>query len=230
MRPSVTALGALGASLPGSRAATEMLAAAGGAPPDRLPTDDYFAEYAQLYDHLGMLQVRNDFYRPAAPAAAATRRSQQLLDTFSGAAGRAAGAEVTLHLHQMLTGTRCRAVPAQDTERMDAYHNAIKYNADVHFKGKTVLDVGSGTGVLAIWAAMAGARRVYAVEASSIGTHIETLVESHGLSDVVTVVRDRMEKARPRLPATRPLHHDPAPSGTDGDRREKARPTVFLCT
>jgi len=77
---------------------------------------------------------------------------------------------------------------------MDAYHNAIKYNAAAHFKGKTVLDVGSGTGVLAIWAAMAGAKKVYAVEASSIGTHIETLVESHGLSDIVTVVRNRMEQ------------------------------------
>eukprot|EP00967_Tisochrysis_lutea_P121690 scaffold200715_cov31-Tisochrysis_lutea.AAC.3 len=82
---------------------------------------------------------------------------------------------------------------------MDAYHNAIMYNADVHFKGKTVLDVGSGTGILAIWAAMAGARRVYAVEASSIGTHIESLVEAHGVGDVVTVVRNRMEKVTSSL-------------------------------
>lgn len=141
-----------------------MIAAAGGAPPDRLPTDDYFAEYAQLYDHIGMLQV------PCRPEARPQARPRPSVPA--------------------------RATPAQDTERMDAYYNAIKYNAAVHFKGKTVLDVGSGTGVLAIWAAMAGARRVYAVEASSIGTHIETLVESHGLSDVVTVVRDRMEKVR----------------------------------
>ena len=77
---------------------------------------------------------------------------------------------------------------------MAAYHDAIKRNAAVHFKGKVVLDVGSGTGVLAIWAAQAGARRVYAVEASGVGAHIQTMVEAHGLADTVTVLRERVEQ------------------------------------
>uniref|UniRef100_A0A6T0HML8 Uncharacterized protein n=1 Tax=Emiliania huxleyi TaxID=2903 RepID=A0A6T0HML8_EMIHU len=82
----------------------------------------------------------------------------------------------------------------EDMQRMAAYHDAIKRNAAVHFKGKVVLDVGSGTGVLAIWAAQAGARRVYAVEASGVGAHIQTMVEAHGLADTVTVLRERVEQ------------------------------------
>lgn len=48
-----------------------------------------------------------------------------------------------------------------DHNRMAAYHDAIKGNADV-FKDKVVMDVGTGSGILAAWAAQAGAKHVYA--------------------------------------------------------------------
>ena len=50
-----------------------------------------------------------------------------------------------------------------DHNRMAAYHAAITGNADV-FKDKVVMDVGTGSGILAAWAAHAGAKRVYASE------------------------------------------------------------------
>lgn len=46
---------------------------------------------------------------------------------------------------------------------MTAYHDAVMRNK-AQFEGKVVLDVGTGSGILAIWAAQAGARKVYAVE------------------------------------------------------------------
>jgi protein arginine N-methyltransferase 1 len=51
---------------------------------------------------------------------------------------------------------------------MFAYHEAISKNAEA-FKGKTVVDVGTGTGVLAVWSAKAGAARVLAVEFTGKG-------------------------------------------------------------
>lgn len=50
-----------------------------------------------------------------------------------------------------------------DHNRMAAYHSAILGNSEV-FKDKVVMDVGTGSGILAVWAAQAGAKRVYAGE------------------------------------------------------------------
>ena len=46
-----------------------------------------------------------------------------------------------------------------DHNRMAAYHSSVIGNRDV-FEGKVVMDVGSGSGILAVWAAMAGAKKV----------------------------------------------------------------------
>jgi len=45
-----------------------------------------------------------------------------------------------------------------------------------------VLDVGTGSGMLAIFAAKAGARKVYAVEATSMAKLAKGLVEPNGVS------------------------------------------------
>ena len=82
----------------------------------------------------------------------------------------------------------------QDHQRMSAYHDAIKMNAKQHFEGKVVLDVGTGTGVLSIWAAQAGAKHVYAIEATNVAAHAERLIAAHGLSDRITVLKGRMEQ------------------------------------
>jgi predicted RNA methylase len=55
----------------------------------------------------------------------------------------------------------------KDEVRTNAFRDAIEGNPDA-FKDKIVLDVGAGTGILSIFAARAGAKHVYAVEASDI--------------------------------------------------------------
>jgi len=80
----------------------------------------------------------------------------------------------------------------EDKPRMDSYFNAIKNNPAC-FKNAIVLDVGCGTGVLSIWAAKAGAKKVYAVEATAMAQHAEVLAAHNGVSDIVTVFESKIE-------------------------------------
>ncbi|KAL7491688.1 hypothetical protein ACHAWT_001098 [Skeletonema menzelii] len=79
-----------------------------------------------------------------------------------------------------------------DHHRMTAYYNAIVQNRHV-FKDKVVMDVGSGSGILAVWAAKAGARRVYAVEYTDMAKYAREVVRANGLEDVVMVIQGAVE-------------------------------------
>lgn len=58
---------------------------------------------------------------------------------------------------------------------------------------QTVLDVGTGSGILAIWSAQAGARKVYAVEATDMATHARTLVKGNNVDNIVEVIEGSIE-------------------------------------
>lgn len=55
------------------------------------------------------------------------------------------------------------------------------------------MDVGTGSGILAIWAAQAGAKKVYAVEATKMADHARELVRANKLQDVVDVIEGSIE-------------------------------------
>jgi type I protein arginine methyltransferase len=80
-----------------------------------------------------------------------------------------------------------------DHVRMRAYYSAIMANRSL-FEGKVILDVGTGSGVLAIWAAQAGAAKVFAVEYTDMAIHARKLVEKNGLSDIIEVVQSSVEE------------------------------------
>jgi Ribosomal protein L11 methyltransferase (PrmA) len=63
-------------------------------------------------------------------------------------------------------------------------------------RGDVVLDIGTGTGVLALEAARAGARRVYAIEAGELATAAEQVFIANGVSDRVQIVRGRSTSIR----------------------------------
>ena len=75
-----------------------------------------------------------------------------------------------------------------DRLRTTAFLRAIE---EVVQPGDVVVDVGTGTGVLALGAARRGAKRVYAVEESAIADAAEGVVASNGLSERVRIVRGR---------------------------------------
>lgn len=74
-----------------------------------------------------------------------------------------------------------------------SYALAIGRNRGL-FKGKVVLDVGTGTGVLSIFSAKeGGAAKVYAVDASAITRAAELLIEKSNLKDKISVIRAKVE-------------------------------------
>uniref|UniRef100_A0A5K3FA21 type I protein arginine methyltransferase n=1 Tax=Mesocestoides corti TaxID=53468 RepID=A0A5K3FA21_MESCO len=81
----------------------------------------------------------------------------------------------------------------QDYIRTSTYQRAILSNASVDFAGKVVLDVGAGSGILSFFAVQAGAKRVYAVEASNMAEHCQVLVKSNKLAGRIVVVSGKIE-------------------------------------
>ncbi len=79
-----------------------------------------------------------------------------------------------------------------DDIRTSTYRNAI-INNKVDFQDKIVMDVGAGSGILSIFAAKAGAKKVYAVEGSNMAESARILVESNGLSHIIEVIQGRLE-------------------------------------
>lgn len=79
-------------------------------------------------------------------------------------------------------------VMLDDEPRTRGYLRALEASMN---EGDVVLDIGTGTGVLATSAARAGASRVYAVESSAIGDAAERVFDANGVSDRVTLVRGR---------------------------------------
>ena len=73
-----------------------------------------------------------------------------------------------------------------DKKRTDYFINGINETVK---KGDIVLDIGTGTGILAIAAARAGAKKVYAIETSSIADIAEEIIEMAGVTDKVEVIR-----------------------------------------
>jgi histone-arginine methyltransferase CARM1 len=62
-----------------------------------------------------------------------------------------------------------------DEIRTNCYRNAI-LNNKLDFHDKVVLDVGAGSGILSLFAAQAGARKVYAIEGSNMADSARALV------------------------------------------------------
>lgn len=82
----------------------------------------------------------------------------------------------------------------QDTIRTGTYRQAIQDNA-IDFTDAVVMDVGTGSGILAHFAVQAGARKVYAVEASGMADRARVLLEANGYdSSKIEVIKGTVEE------------------------------------
>jgi predicted RNA methylase len=86
----------------------------------------------------------------------------------------------------------------RDVERTRAFQAAIRR---VVRPGDVVLDAGAGSGILSLFAASAGARKVYAVEVdAALCERLRDNAERNGFGDVIEVLCDDVRSVR--LPAS----------------------------
>lgn len=86
---------------------------------------------------------------------------------------------------------RLHTVMLNDRRRTERFIAAVR---QVVRPGDVVVDLGTGTGVLAIAAARAGARRVYAIESGAVRRVAERMARANGVADRVTVVAGHSTK------------------------------------
>ncbi|CBY00477.1 hypothetical protein LEMA_P016070.1 [Plenodomus lingam JN3] len=80
----------------------------------------------------------------------------------------------------------------EDRVRTEGYRDFIEKNLEV-FKDKVVLDVGCGTGILSLFSARAGAKKVFAVDNSGIVTRAKEIIAKNGYADRIEVIQGRVE-------------------------------------
>ncbi|KTG06196.1 hypothetical protein cypCar_00018023 [Cyprinus carpio] len=98
-----------------------------------------------------------------------------------------------LLLRRKMAETESSEEMLKDEVRTLTYRNSMYHNKHI-FKDKIVLDVGSGTGILSMFAAKAGAKHVYGIECSSISEYSEKIIKSNHLDNVITIIKGKVEE------------------------------------
>ncbi|WFD44248.1 type I protein arginine methyltransferase [Malassezia psittaci] len=89
-----------------------------------------------------------------------------------------------------------------DSVRTLSYAQFILSSDNAHLlRGKTVMDVGCGSGILSLFCARAGAKQVIAIDASDVALRAEANVMQNGFSDVIRVYRGKIEELDTQLQA-----------------------------
>lgn len=80
----------------------------------------------------------------------------------------------------------------KDYVRTDTYRRAIIENSHL-FKDKIVLDVGCGTGIMCMFAADAGASKVFGVECADIAHSARKIVRENNFQETIQILQGRIE-------------------------------------
>ena len=81
----------------------------------------------------------------------------------------------------------------KDKIRTGSYEKAILNNKQI-FNNKIVLDIGSGTGILSIFACFAGASHVYAIEYADIADYSKEIIKKNNLENKITIFKEKVEE------------------------------------
>lgn len=116
-----------------------------------------------------------------------------------------------------------------DRVRVEAYAQALRQTIR---PGGVVVDIGTGTGIFALLACQAGARRVYAIEPDDIIQVARALAKGNGVADRIVFLQERSSHVTLPEPAdvivsdlrgVLPFHRDHLPTIIDARTRFLAR-------
>ncbi|KAL5728837.1 type I protein arginine methyltransferase [Ranunculus cassubicifolius] len=140
------------------------------------------------YEQVTNMSIEDEEFNEAAVAAAEESMSEPNVHAIIGSDKTSADYYFDSYSHFGIHEEMLK-----DTVRTKTYQNVIYQNTFL-FKDKVVLDVGAGTGILSLFCAKAGAKHVYAVECSQMADMAKEIVETNKLSDVVTVLKGKIEE------------------------------------
>jgi SAM-dependent methyltransferase len=128
------------------------------------------------------------------------RRRRQRREGHEGVTG----ADNDTYYFESYAATGIHSEMLRDAVRTDAYRDAIRKNPQ-WFEGKTVLDIGCGTGILSMFAADAGAAHVVAIDASRIIDETRAIVAANKRGERISCVRAKAEQVEipPEAPSSR---------------------------
>lgn len=129
----------------------------------------------------------------AGPSHSLRQRPSGSRASGSQSKGKAVVRDDDTHYFDSYADNEIHEVMLKDTNRTVSYARFILSNPHI-FRDAIVMDVGCGTGILSMFAARAGAKHVYAIEASGIADKAIANIRTNGLSDKITVIRGKVEE------------------------------------
>ncbi|KAJ3578001.1 hypothetical protein NPX13_g2565 [Xylaria arbuscula] len=166
--------------------------------------NDLLKRNAELQEKLASVMLQHENYRAAVSKTLDARWGETGADDGAKTAGDATGKgkakdgvdekeDESKYYWESYAGVDIHETMLKDTVRTDGYRDFI-YNNKHLFAGKTVLDIGCGTGILSMFCARAGAARVIAVDASDIILKARENIYRAGLADTITTLHGKMEE------------------------------------
>lgn len=87
----------------------------------------------------------------------------------------------------------CQGAMIEDKERTLAFQKAITEKTKKNFR---VVDFGAGSGILSMFAAAAGAKKVYAVEWSRMAPIAEKIIQENNLNQIIQIANKDIRKSK----------------------------------
>ncbi|KAJ5104137.1 hypothetical protein N7532_004666 [Penicillium argentinense] len=163
---------------------------------DAAPGGDAERRVLELQEDLERLQTQFSEYRTAVQKSMEdqlTKEDEKLEPGVSAKSSADKTEEVDADYFSSYSYNTIHESMLKDTIRTDAYRDFVYENKHL-FKDKVVLDVGCGTGILSMFCAKAGAKKVISVDNSNIIDRAKEIVYDNGLGEVITCIRGKIEE------------------------------------